>query len=80
MQAQANLLQLPIEVCRATDATALGVAALARIGMGQAGGLEQAVGPADVETVIEPRISADEAAERMARFATALRATLAAAR
>jgi len=80
MQAQADLLQLPIEVCRATDATALGVAALARIGMGQAGGLEQAVGPADVETVIEPRISADEAAERMARFATALRATLAAAR
>jgi glycerol kinase len=80
MQAQADLLQLPVEVCRAADATALGVAALARIGMGQDGGLEQAVGPADVEAVIEPRISADEAAERMARFATALRATLAVAR
>jgi glycerol kinase len=79
MQAQADLLQLPVELCRAADATALGVAALARIGMGQADGLEQAVGPADVEAVIEPRISAAEAAERMARFATALQATLAAA-
>jgi len=80
MQAQADLLQLPVEVCRAADATALGVAALARIGMGQAGGVEQAVGPAGVEAVIEPRIDAAEAAERMAGFEAALQATLAAAR
>jgi hypothetical protein len=33
-----------------------------------------------VEAVIEPRIGADEAAERMAAFARALHATLAAAR
>jgi glycerol kinase len=79
MQAEADLLQLPVEVCRTPDATALGVAALARIGMGEAAGVEQAVGPADVETVIEPRIGADEAAERMAGFAAALQATLAAA-
>jgi glycerol kinase len=79
MQAQADLLQLPVEVCRTPDATALGVAALARIGLGQAAGPEQAVGPAEVEAVIEPRIAADEAAERMAGFTRALQATLAAA-
>jgi glycerol kinase len=79
MQAQADLLQAPVEVCRVPDATALGVAALARIGMRQAAGLEQAVGPADVLAVIEPRIGADEAAERMAGFETALAAILAAA-
>ena len=32
LQAQADLLQLPVEVCRTPDATALGVAALARLG------------------------------------------------
>jgi len=78
MQAQADLLQAPVEVCRVPDATALGVAALARIGTGQAAGPEQAVGPADVEAVIEPGIGADEAADRMARFQAALAAILAA--
>jgi len=78
MQAQADLLQAPVEVCRVPDATALGVAALARIGTGQAAGVEQAVGPADVEEIIEPRIGADEAAERMAGFEAALAAILAA--
>jgi glycerol kinase len=80
MQAQADLLQAPVEVCRVPDATALGVAALARIGMRQAAGLEQAVGPADVQAVIEPRIGADQAAERMAGFEAALAAILAAER
>jgi glycerol kinase len=80
MQAQADLLQAPIEICRVPDATALGVAALARIGTGQAAGPEQAVGPADVEAVIEPRIGADQAADRMARFEADLAAVLAAQR
>ena len=78
MQAQADLLQAPVEVCRVPDATALGVAALARIGTGQAAGPAQAGGPADVEAVIEPGIGADEAADRMARFQAALAAILAA--
>jgi glycerol kinase len=78
LQAQADLLQVPVEVCRAADATALGVAALARIGAGAAGSLEDSVGPVDVESVIEPRISADEAAERLAAFTSAQRAILAA--
>jgi glycerol kinase len=78
LQAQADLLQLPVEVCRTPDATALGVAALARIGMGEAASVEQAVGPAEVESVIEPRIGPDEAAERLAAFETGLRRILAA--
>jgi glycerol kinase len=78
MQAQADLLQLPVEICRTPDATALGVAALARIGMGEAASVEQAVGPADVESVIEPRISPAEAAQRLAAFESALQAILAA--
>jgi glycerol kinase len=79
MQAQADLLQLPVEVCRAPDATALGVAALARIGMGQTANVEEAAGPAGVRSVVEPRIGAAEAAERLAAFDAALRAILAAA-
>ena len=78
MQAQADLLQLPVEVCRTPDATALGVAALARIGMGEAASLAEAVGPADVESVIEPRIGPAEAAQRLASFESGLRAILAA--
>jgi glycerol kinase len=78
MQAQADLLQLPVEICRTPDATALGVAALARLGMGEAASVAEAVGPADVEAVIEPRISPAEAAQRLAAFESATRAILAA--
>ena len=80
LQAQADLLQLPVEVCRTPDATALGVAALARIGMGETASLDEAVGPADVESVVQPQVSAAQAAERRAAFETAQRAMLAAAR
>jgi glycerol kinase len=80
LQAQADLLQLPVEVCPAPDATALGVAALARLGTGEAASLAEAVGPAAVQTVIEPRIGAAQAAERLAAFDTGLQAVLAASR
>jgi glycerol kinase len=72
LQAQADLLQVPVEVCRVPDATALGVAALARLGIGDAATLADAVGPADVQQTVMPRMSADEAADRLARFETAL--------
>ena len=72
MQAQADLLQIPVEVCRVPDATALGVAALARLGLGDAASLAEAVGPADIERVVEPRMSADQAAERVAQFEAAV--------
>ena len=78
LQAQADLLQLPVEVCGTPDATALGVAALARIGTGDAATADEAVGPADVQAVIEPRIGPAEAAERLAAFESRLQAVLAA--
>ena len=78
MQTQADLLQLPVEVCPAPDATALGVAALARLGTADAASLAEAVGPVEAQTVIEPRISPAEAAERLAAFNAALQAVLAA--
>jgi glycerol kinase len=74
MQAQADLLQVPVLVSRSPDATALGVAALARLGTGQAGSAAEAVnglGTAEVETTVEPAITADQAAERMALFLAA---------
>jgi glycerol kinase len=72
LQAQADLLQIPVEVCRVPDATALGVAALARLGLDAAASLADAVGPADVERIVDPQMSADEAADRLAQFEAAL--------
>jgi glycerol kinase len=77
LQAQADLLQLPVEVCRTPDATALGVAALARLGTGAAASLDEAVGPAVVGSVVEPRVGPDQAAERLAAFEAGLNAVLA---
>ena len=76
MQAQADLLQRPVLICRTPDATALGVAALARIGTGDAD-LAGAVGTAEVEAIIEPAITADQAAERVSVFRSAIDLTLA---
>jgi len=77
MQAQADLLQMPVLVCRSADATALGVAALARLGTGDAASAAEAVGTAEAETVVEPSVTADQAAERLAVFRAALDLTLA---
>lgn len=79
VQAQADLLQVPVEVCGSADATALGVAALARLGMGQAASLAEAAGPAEAAEVIEPVITATEAEQRLAAFDSDLRRSLAAA-
>jgi hypothetical protein len=53
------------------------VAALARLGTGDAATAAEAVGPAEVETVVEPSITADQAAERLSVFRAALDLTLA---
>jgi hypothetical protein len=63
-------------ICRAPDATALGVAALARLGAGEAASVGEALGSAEVETIVDPAITADEAAERTAAFLSALDLTL----
>jgi len=77
MQAQADLLQVPVLICRTPDATALGVAALARLGLGDAASAGEALGPVEVEATVEPSITADDAAERMAVFRSAVDLTLA---
>lgn len=77
MQAQADLLQVPVLVCRSPDATALGVAALARLGTGQAASAAEAAGTAEVERTVDPSVTADEATERMALFQAAVDRTLA---
>jgi len=77
MQAQADLLQVPVLICRTPDATALGVAALARLGLGDAACAGEALGPVEVEATVEPSITADQAAERMAVFRSAVDLVLA---
>ncbi len=78
MQAQADLLQVPVEVYSTPHATALGVAALARLGLGWVTGPAEAAsfpGAAPAVTVA-PRCSADEAAGRRARWDAAVEAVL----
>jgi glycerol kinase len=73
----AGLPRIAVEVCHAPDATALGVAALARLGTGEAAGVDEAAGPARVQSVAEPAIGPEQAAERLAAFEAGLRAVLA---
>jgi glycerol kinase len=68
MQAQADLLQAPVEVYPSPDATALGVAALARLGAGGAESAAEAVGTWAPAAICEPRMPADEAGERLSRW------------
>ncbi|MBZ6138111.1 MULTISPECIES: FGGY family carbohydrate kinase [Streptomyces] len=77
MQTQADLLQRPVEVSALPDATALGVGALARLGADPALTLADALPDAGPAAVYEPRVSADEAGTRRARFRTAVDALLA---
>jgi glycerol kinase len=76
MQAQADLLQRPVEVSAVHDATALGVAAAARLGLDPGLTPEDAVPDLPPAAVYEPRIGADEAAARRAAFRTAVDALL----
>lgn len=69
MQAQADLLQVPVERYPSADATALGVGALARLGAGAARDPQEAVGDWRPSALFEPQMSADEAAARVGRHA-----------
>ena len=71
MQAQADLLQAPVERYPSADATALGAGALARLGSGAASTLQQAVGDWTPAEVFEPHMTAAEAQERLARWEAA---------
>ena len=70
LQTQADLLQVPVEVYPSPHATALGVAAMARLGSGAAD-----LPPDAVSMVVEPQISADEAEERLVRWRRAAEVT-----
>ena len=72
MQAQADLLQIPVEVASSPHATAAGVAALARLGAGEGRRLDDVIPPAVAPTRYEPAIGAAEAAERLGRFERAV--------
>ena len=77
MQVQADLLGVPVEIYPSPHATALGVAALAQIGVGdEVGGLAAARDWTPVAT-FEPQIGRDEAAERLHRWRAAATATIA---
>lgn len=76
LQAQADLAQVPIEVYPSPHATALGVAAFARLGIGDAPTPDAALGHWSPVTTVEPACSADEAAERLARWEAAAAATM----
>ncbi|MGX1134771.1 glycerol kinase [Streptomyces glaucescens] len=76
MQTQADLLQRPVEVSALPDATALGAGALARLGATPGLALADALPDWRPSAVYEPRIDADQAAERRARFRSAVTALL----
>ncbi|MGW6528949.1 FGGY family carbohydrate kinase [Streptomyces venezuelae] len=76
MQTQADLLQIPVEVSELTDVTALGAAAVARIGIDPALSVADAVPEWRPAAVYEPRIDADLAAERLAGFRSAVSALM----
>jgi glycerol kinase len=71
MQAQADLLQAPVELYPSADATALGAGALARLGAGSAITPAEAVGSWAPAAVFEPRMPAAEADERLGRWRAA---------
>ncbi|QHA08339.1 carbohydrate kinase [Streptomyces broussonetiae] len=77
MQTQADLLQRPVEVSALPDATALGAATLARLGADRTLGVDQALPDGKPAAVYEPRITADQAAERRTGFRAAVRTLLA---
>ncbi|NGO13701.1 carbohydrate kinase [Streptomyces sp. HC44] len=76
MQTQADLLQRPVEVAELPDATALGVGAVARLGVDPSRAIDEVLPAAPPSAVYEPGIGADEAAERLAGFRTAVAALL----
>jgi glycerol kinase len=77
MQYQADLLQVPVEVFASPHATALGVAALARLGLeGPGAAFEVPILPPAAR--YEPTIRGEEAADRLARFRAAAERAVAA--
>jgi glycerol kinase len=80
MQAQADLAQLPVDVYPSPDATALGVAAAAVIGLDPSRSVSDVVAGWTPVATYEPRWSGDRAAEHLGRWRAAVALELAGAR
>ena len=76
LQIQADLLQAPVEVYPSPNATALGVAAFADLGANPSSQTQPAAPAWRPDAVVEPRIGADEAAERLAGWQRVAAATM----
>lgn len=76
MQAQADLLQVPIEVFPSAHATPLGAAAMARLALRPDLGLADVLAPWTPAATFEPRWSADQAGEYLSRWRDAAAATI----
>jgi len=72
MQAQADLAQVPVDVYPSPDATALGAAAAAVVGLDPSLSVGDVVGGWDPVATYEPRWSADRAAEHLGRWRAAV--------
>jgi glycerol kinase len=76
MQAQADLLQCPVEVYPSAHATPLGAAAMARLALDPGITVGHAVWPWAPSSTYEPRWSADRAEEFLARWRAAVMTTI----
>ena len=76
LQTQADLLQAPVDRYPSPDATALGVAALARLGAGFASTPSDAVVSWKPDARFEPAITADKAESRLRAWRRAVEATM----
>jgi glycerol kinase len=76
MQVQADLLQAPVAVYLLPNATALGVAALARLGAVDATDPAAVTGGWSPVATYEPRVGVAEAADRLERWRRVAEATL----
>jgi glycerol kinase len=76
MQSQADLAQVPVEVYPSADATALGVAAAARIGLEPAASVDDVVGGWTPSRTYEPQWSPDRARDHLTRWRRAVDAGL----
>ncbi len=77
MQAQADLLQVPVEVYASPDATALGAAALARLALSADLGLGDVIPPWKPSAVYEPQWSGDRATDFLENWTSAAESDLA---
>ena len=76
LQTQADLLQAPVEVYPSPHATALGVAAFADLGANLDSQSQLGATAWRPDAVLEPRIGADEATERLAAWQRSAAATM----